>query len=357
MITLLATIFVLGVLIFVHEIGHFLVAKLFKIRVERFSIGYPPRLAGKKIGETDYCISAVPFGGYVKIAGMVDESLDEKKLKEKPKPWEFRSRSSIQKILVVMGGPLMNIGLAFIIYFAATLNYGVPEISGPAYVGSVTPGNPAAKAGILPGDEIVSVDGKKVNTWNELAEIIHNSPGKPCKIDWIRHDSLFTAVVTPVKQKIVDNGDIREVGLIGIGPKFKMKKVGVITAGINAGRTIYDLTHLVIISVIKLIEGKESIRSLAGPVFIAKMAGESARSGWGSLIGFLAFLSLDLGILNLFPIPALDGGHVMFLGIEGVIRKEIPIKTKLIIQQIGMFLLIALMIFVVYNDIVRLIHK
>ena len=357
MITLLATVFVLGVLIFVHEVGHFLVAKLFKIKVERFSIGYPPRIAGKKIGETDYCISAVPFGGYVKIAGMVDESLDEEKLKEEPKPWEFRSRSSIQKILVVMGGPLMNIGLAFIIYFVATLNYGIPDISGLAYVGSVVPGNPAAEAGILPGDKIVAVNGKKVNTWDELAEIIHSSPGKPCKLNWMRHDSLFTAKVTPIKQKIVDNGDIREVGLIGISPKFRMKKVGIGTAFVNAGKTIYDLTHLVIISIVKLIEGKESIRSLAGPVFIAKMAGESARSGWGSLIGFLAFLSLDLGILNLFPIPALDGGHVMFLGVEAIIRKEIPLKVKLIIQQIGMFLLIALMIFIVYNDIIRLVHK
>jgi len=357
MVTLLATVFVLGVLIFVHEVGHFLVAKLFKIKVERFSIGYPPRVIGKKIGETDYCISAVPFGGYVKIAGMVDESLDEEKLKEEPKPWEFRSKSSIQKILVVMGGPLMNIGLAFVIYFAATLNYGVPDTSGPVYVGSVVPGNPAAKTGILPGDEIIAVNGKKVTTWDELTKIIYSSPGKPCELSWMRHDSLFTAKVTPIKEKMVVHGDIREVGLIGISPKFKTKKVGVGTAVVNAGMTTYYLTHLVIVSIVRLIEGKESIRSLAGPIAIAKIAGESARSGWGSLIGFLAFLSLDLGLLNLLPIPALDGGHVMFLGIEGVIRKEIPIKVKLIIQQIGMFLLIALMIFVVYNDIVRLIHK
>ena len=357
MITILATIFVLGVLIFVHETGHFLSAKLFRMRVDRFSLGYPPRMVGKKIGETDYCISWIPFGGYVKIAGMVDESLDKKSLTKKPESWEFRSKPWIQRVIVVAAGSLMNIALAFFIFTAATLHHGIDEISPDSVVGEVMEGKPAQLAGIHPGDRIVRIDGQSVDTWEAMAGIIHEIPGKSVRIEWFRNDSLFSADVTPQKEKVVGKGEIEEVGLIGIGPSFTTRRAGLFEAFIHGARTTYYLGELVVVSFWKLVTGEESIKSLAGPVFIAKMAGESARSGIETLIAFLALLSLNIGILNLLPVPVLDGGHLVFLAIEGVIRREVPIKIKSIVQQVGMVLILGLVVFVIYNDILRIFKK
>ena len=164
-ITLLATVVVLSILVFLHETGHFAAAKLFGMRVERFSIGYPPRLAGKKIGDTDYCISAVPFGGYVKISGMVDESFDKEQLSKKPEPWEYRSRPWIQRFTVIFAGPLMNILFALIIFIGAVMIYGVAVQKPGTEIGQVMDKMPAAEAGLMPGDKIVEVDNHPVETW------------------------------------------------------------------------------------------------------------------------------------------------------------------------------------------------
>ena len=354
--TILATIFVLGILVFVHEMGHFSAAKVFGIRVDRFSLGYPPRMVGKKIGDTDYCISWIPFGGYVKIAGMVDESLDKESLAEAPKPWEYRSRPWLQRFSVILAGPLMNLGFAFVVFAAATWVYGVGEVSG-SRVGSVVEGKPAEKAGIRPGDRIVSVDGREVATWEALAEIIHGAPGQTIRLTWMREDTVLSGDLVPEREKIAEGDEIREVGLIGIGPLIVQRRAGFLEGFTNAGRTMYYFSRLVLVSIAKLVTGRESVRSLAGPVFIARLAGESARSGWGTLIGFMAFLSLNLGILNLLPIPVLDGGHLVFLSIEGVIRRPIPLKVRMVVQQVGMVLILGLMLFVVYNDILRIVHR
>jgi regulator of sigma E protease len=357
MITILATIFVLGVLVFVHETGHFLSAKLFRIRVDRFSLGLPPRMIGKKIGETDYCLSWIPFGGYVKIAGMVDESLDKKQFAEKPEPWEFRSKPWIQRVIVVAAGSIMNIVLAFFIFTIATLHHGIDEVSPDSVVGDVMEGKPAQLAGIQPGDRIVRIDGQSVDTWEAMAGIIHKIPGKTVRIEWLRNDSLFSANVTPQKEQVPGEGEMEEVGLIGIVPSFTIRRAGLFEAVSHGAQITYYLSKLVMVSFWKLVRGKESMKSLAGPVLIAKMAGESARSGIETLITFLALLSLNIGILNLFPIPVLDGGHLVFLAIEGIIRREVPIKVKLVVQQVGMVLILGLMIFVIYNDILKIFPK
>jgi regulator of sigma E protease len=357
MITILATIFVLGILVFVHETGHFLSAKLFRIRVDRFSLGYPPRLVGKKIGETDYCISWIPFGGYVKIAGMVDESFDKKQFMKKPEPWEFRSKPWIQRVIVVAAGSIMNVALAFFIFMATTLHQGIYEVSPDSVVGEVMEGKPAQLAGIQPGDRIVRIGGQSVDTWEAMAGIIHEIPGKTVRIEWLRNDSLFSAEVTPQKEKVVGEEKTEEVGLIGISRSFTIRRAGLFEAVSHGAQTTYYLSKLVIVSFWKLVTGKESLKALAGPVFIAKMAGESARSGIETLIAFLALVSLNLGILNLFPVPVLDGGHLVFLFIEGLIHRELPIKVKLIVQQVGMVLILGLMVFVIYNDILRIFQK
>jgi len=354
MVTILAVIFVLGVLIFIHEAGHFLAAKLLKIRVERFSLGYPPRIVGRKIGETDYCISAIPFGGYVKIAGMVDESLDKETLKKSPSPWEFRSRPFIQKFLVLSAGPLMNLVFAFLVFVAVNWMVGVEEKNG-VYIGNVLKGKPAERAGLMSGDRIVAVDGKRIDSWEDLTEIISVSAGRELVIEYLRGDSLHRAKIVPEKEKIKNLGESVEVGRIGIsslGP-VKRKKVGVFASIYYGGVDTWKLTKLTFVTIYRLITGHETIRSLAGPIGIAKMAGESARLGIGPLILFMALLSLNLAVLNLLPFPALDGGHILIVGIEGVIRREIPLRVRVVIQQIGMILLLALMIFVVYNDILR----
>jgi len=356
MLTVLSAIVVLGVLIFIHETGHFVAAKLFRIRVERFSMGYPPRLFGKKIGYTDYCISAIPFGGYVKIAGMVDESMDKEALKKEPQPWEYRSKPWFPRMLVIFAGPFMNIFFAFLVYMGATYWYGVPEIEGPI-IDTLIEGQPAETAGMLPGDVIVDVDGTAISSWDTLQAIVHASPEKPLSITWQRGDSLITREIVPALEQVVDRGDIKHVGLIGISPTIQYRRATFAEGVTYGGVTTFNITRLILTSLGKLITGRESVKSLAGPVLIAKMAGDSIRSGLSSFIGFMAFLSLNLGILNLLPIPVLDGGHLGYLVIEGITRRTIPVKIKLVIQQIGMVLILGLMIFVVYNDIIRLFQK
>jgi regulator of sigma E protease len=353
MITILSTIFVLGVLVFIHEMGHFLGAKLFKIRVDRFSMGFPPRLIGKKIGETDYCISLIPFGGYVKIAGMVDESLDKEQLSKEPKVWEFRSKSWFQKAIVIVAAPLMNILLAVIIFIGGALFQGVGMISEVPIVGSVMEGKPALQAGIQKEDLIVAVNKVKIKKWSDLVEIIHGSPGETLQIDWMRNDTLFSEQIVPVKDKINN----KQVGLIGITPKIEVKRIGFFKAVASGFETCYNISKMILEVLGKLITGKESIRTLGGPVAIARMAGESARTGFDTLIYFMALVSIHLGIFNLLPAPVLDGGHLVIIGIEAIIRKSIPLKIKLIIQQIGMILFLVLMLFVIYNDIFRVINK
>ena len=352
-ITILSTVIVLGILVFVHEMGHFLAAKLSGIRVEKFSMGYPPRLFGKKIGDTDYCISAIPFGGYVKISGMVDESMDQKQLQEEAKPYEFRSKPWINRFLVIFSGPLMNILLAYFIFVAAVWYYGIGFPKNDPIVGELAADNPAKEAGILPGDRITQINDQSITVWDDLTKVIHNAPDTDLSVSLMRGDSAFQVNVHTISYTYTENGADKTIGLIGIAPTYVMQKVSFFKGFTYGWDRFKYLTELIVGSVGKLVAGKESIKSLAGPVTIAKIAGETAKSGIGDLVAFLALLSLNLGILNLLPIPVLDGGHLLILGMEGIVRREMPIKAKLIIQQVGMVLLLVLMLFVIYNDITR----
>lgn len=190
MTTILATVFVLGIMIFVHELGHFLGAKLFHMRVERFSIGYPPRMIGKKIGETDYCLSWIPFGGYCKIAGMVDESLDKKGLQEEPKPWEFRSRPWIQKFIVIVAGPFMNLFLALMVFVSVNWMYGVPDESG-IWVQSVAEGKPAEALGLQPDDKIITLDNEVISSLDSFTDRVREGAGQEIRIEWMRETPSF----------------------------------------------------------------------------------------------------------------------------------------------------------------------
>ena len=346
--TILAFIVLLGVLVFLHELGHFLIAKLVGIRVETFSIGFPPRLFGKKIGDTDYCISATPLGGYVKLAGMIDESLDQETIKGEP--WEYQSKSVPARMATILAGPLMNIFLTIFLFSALIYIQGEPVVTGSG-IGFVQEDYPAAQAGIQVGDRIISIDGSPINKWEQMTSIIHSKPETDILVEWKRGDEILSAVIQTRKEKIPINDEIQEVGLIGISPEFTMQEVSVM-ASVNYGfdRTV-RLTKLLYHSIKSLFAGKESLRSLGGPLVIAKIAGDTARSGWDTFLTFMAFLSLNLAIINLLPIPALDGGHLLFLSVEGIIRRPLPLKVRIGFQKIGMVFLLTLILFIVFNDV------
>ena len=352
MTTLLATIFVLGILIFFHELGHFLVAKKSGIRVERFSLGFPPKLIGKKIGDTEYCISWIPLGGYVKMAG---EDPDEKE--PEGKPWEFMSKPVHTRALVVFAGPAMNFILAILIFWGVIFFAGKHEIHEDTnQIGLVAAGGPADKAGIKPGDRIISINGIEVTTFREMAEIIREQVEKPVEITWTRDGEQYTAMITTFKDRILDEkGEIKYIGKIGIGASYTTVKVGFFRSLLEGiGTAIFILVETIKF-ILELITGTASIKLLGGPVLIAQFAGQAAKTGIVSLFSFMAFLSVSLSLLNVLPIPALDGGHLLFLGIEKIRGKPLSLKQRAAMQQIGLAFLILLAIFITYNDFLRLI--
>ncbi|RPI03250.1 MAG: RIP metalloprotease RseP [Calditrichaeota bacterium] len=342
-------IFIIGLLVIMHELGHFLLAKLVGIRVERFSIGFPPRLFGKKIGDTDYCISAVPLGGYVKMSGMIDESLDAANIKGEPH--EFMSKPIWARFLVIFAGPLFNILLAALIYTFIFMTVGIEMPAEPSYavVGAVMPQSPADSIGLQSGDRITRIDAQSVNTWQELLTIVHNAPQRQLDIEWQREGALFTSRVTPVLDPM------NNIGLIGISPVMTKEKVGPFTAvSLGVTNTIYK-TDMILKSFALLFSGKVNAKeALGGPLRIAEISGQVAKRGFSDLLAFAAVLSINLGLLNLLPVPVLDGGHLVLLTLEAIIRRPISTKIKMTVQQIGMALLLALMVFVIINDFLRL---
>ena len=353
MTTLVATIFVLGILIFFHELGHFLVAKKSKIRVERFSLGFPPKMIGKKIGDTEYCLSWIPLGGYVKMAG---EDPDETKIQGKP--WEFMSKPVGIRALVIAAGPVTNLILAVFIFWGIIFFKGMQEIhEETAQVGLVAPEGPADQAGIKPGDEIISINGIEVGTFLEMSEIIRRHVEEPVEVKWIRDGKEFTAQITTFKDKVLDEeGEMQEVGKIGIGPSYTTIKVGFFKSFLEAVGTVIFILVETIKFIVGLITGTFSVKLLGGPILIAQIAGETAKLGFVNLLSFMALLSVNLFLLNVLPIPVLDGGHLLFLSIEKAKGSPLSLKQRATMQQIGLAFLIFLMIFVTYNDLLRVIR-
>lgn len=352
MVTILAFIFVLGLLVFVHELGHFIAAKKSGIRVERFSLGFPPKLISKKVGETEYCIGTIPLGGYVKMIG--ENELDDDYV---PRPGDFMAAPLWKRFIVITAGPFMNFVLAILLFFVVYWGTGKPEIKpGSTVVGVVTEGAPADKAGITTNSEIISIDGITFADFDEMAAYIKKRPNTEVTVTWEHEGETHTATLTTMELTVTDSlGQKKNEGRIGIGPVFIYKPIGPWHALKDAFTFTFYITKQVFAVIWRLIIRKESLKSLGGPLFIAQQAGNAARQGFLSLLFLAAFLSVNLGILNILPIPVLDGGHLVFLTIEGIKRKPVSTKNRLIAQQIGMGLLMLLMVVVIYNDIVRLI--
>ncbi len=349
-----AFIIVLGVLIFFHELGHFLMARLFGVGVEKFSLGFGPRLFGKTVGITDYRVSAIPLGGYVKMVG------DEPGAEIDPAdiPISFTHKPIYQKMLIVAAGPLFNLFLAMIIFLGIFIVSGRYVLK-PA-VGTVGEGTPAAAQGLKAGDLIVAIDDVPIASWEDMAEGISKSGGRALALSIERDGTRFEVDITPqlttAKNLFGEDVDRYVIGITAAGDSF-YQDVGLLKALTESAFQTYRLTELTIVSIAKLIQGTLSRKTLGGPIMIAQMAGQQARAGAESLLFFIAVLSVNLGVLNFLPIPVLDGGHLMFFSIEALIRRPLNTRAREIAQQIGIFILLLLMIYVFYNDINRLIFS
>lgn len=349
---IVSLIIVLGVLIFAHEFGHFIVAKILGVGVEKFSLGFGPRIFGKKIGMTDYRISAIPLGGYVKMVGEApDSELDESMI-----ALSFSHKSVLKRSLIVLAGPAFNFFLSVAIFFGFFEISGLPIMQ--PEVGSVQEGMPAYVAGVQAGDRIVAVDGESVTQWDEMAEIITQRGGSTLEFELLRDETIISLKITP-KQIPSQNifGEKIDKYVIGItaSGEFTIERLNPIEAVVEGVLQTWQIAKLTVLSVGKIIAGTLSAKAIGGPIMIAQLAGEHAKAGMANFIFFIALLSVNLGILNLLPIPVLDGGHLMFFFIEAVTRKPVNLKMREVAQQIGIFVIILLMVFVFYNDIARVL--
>lgn len=351
-VTILSFLFVLGVCIFVHELGHFLVAKSVGIRVEKFSLGFPPRMVGKKIGDTEYMISWVPLGGYVKMAG--DNPEEEKTSWE---PYEFMSKSVSQRALVIIAGPAMNFILAALIFWGIFLFVGKQIIhDDTTEIGYVVEESPAQKAGIEMGDVILSINGREVKDFRGMAEVIYQQVEKPVMVEWKRGEEKLRATIVTQKEELINRtGDTQTVGKIGIGPTYSTVRLNIFESFWEGVGTAVFILLEVIKFLIALVSGKASLKLVGGPVFIAQTAGETARMGMVSLFSFIALISVNLALVNALPIPVLDGGHILFLFIEKIQGKPLSLKQRSVLQQIGFAFLLLVIILITYNDFARLI--
>ncbi len=456
-------ILAITILVFVHEMGHFLFAKLFKMRVDRFSVGFPPKIFGKKIGETEYVVGATPLGGYVKIAGMIDESMDTDFVDREPEPWEFRAKPIWQRIIVIAAGVVFNVILAFVIFSGLKLAYGeiyipaenidgvyvqeesiahrmglrtgdrIVAVGGreiedfrdynsveslisdpmtitverngerltmegpediftqlnraegslgiseiPSLIGLVMEGSPADSIGLRPGDRITSIGGEPVRYWVEMTGMLQTSEGAPIAIRWHRPDSLMTEeegqLPAPVVERLPD-GAVFEADvtpmleedryMLGVGePTFNMlaEEFGYVQRQYSPFQAIaigldetWVNTSAIAISLTRVFTGQENFReNVGGPIMIAQVTKQAADMGARFFWNIVAILSITLAIINILPIPVLDGGHLVFLLYEGVTRREPSFRFRMITQQVGMILLLAFMTFVIFNDILRL---
>jgi len=349
--SILSFIVVLGVLIFFHEFGHFLVARLFGVGVEKFSLGFGPRLIGKKVGITDYRISAIPLGGYVKMVGEEPDA----EIAPEDISLSFTHKHVAKRMLIVAAGPVFNILLAVIIFFGIFFASGT-FILKPS-VGSVKQGSPAFAAGLEKGDLITAINESTINSWDEMAEIINASKGQKINLAVRRGESTrnFSLAPEQVTTKNIFGEDVQRyiIGITASGETYS-KQLNLFQAFSESMVQTYRVTELMVVIIAKLITGDISTDTLGGPIMIAQMAGDSAKAGIGSLISFIALISVNLAIINLLPIPVLDGGHLLFFSIEAVKGRPVSIKVREIAQQVGLFLLILLMILVFYNDISRI---
>lgn len=420
-----ALVIVLGFLIFAHEAGHFMFAKLFRVRVLVFSLGFGKRIFGFRKGDTDYRVSLVPLGGYVRMAG------DSPEENIPGNPDEFLSKPKWQRFLILVAGPAMNILIA-IAFMAVIAMVGIEELVIKPVIAQVEPNKPAARAGLQPGDVIVSIKGEKVTDFADVKMIVSMNAGTPLPLVYRRNGVEHSTVLTPERAE-GDFGPVGRAGVVGAGVEPVVGRVEpsspAALAGVRSGdrilaangkavqtmedfaaasdaaatkpvqvelargaerlavtiaptadeqmrisRGIVPPTTMLKLSLIpalqyslkenwrmlryafsaigRLFRAEGSVKELSGPVNIARISGEMLRRGWLAMVGLMAMISLQLGVMNLLPVPVLDGGHIMILIIEGIARRDLSLRVKERIQQFGFAVLATLMIVVLYNDVI-----
>ncbi|HWR57026.1 MAG TPA: RIP metalloprotease RseP [Negativicutes bacterium] len=335
---ILAAVFVFGLLIFAHELGHFICAKLTGMRVDEFSIGFGPKLVGFKYGETYYSLRIIPLGGYNKIAGMDPEEEEDER--------SFNRRPLAARALTIFGGSFMNFLLPVLLLTITYTFAGLDQPSEENIIGQVVAGNPAEQAGLQPGDRILAIDGEAVDRWQDTVVRIHRSAGKQMIFTVQRNAQELAITVTPVYDPEVQRG------LIGIGPQIMHTEL---TTGQSVSyaveHTFFTLREM-LNQIGSMLTGKSSA-DVSGPIGVAQMSAKVAQLGFIPLLQFAAFLSLNLGLLNLLPLPALDGGHIVLLIMEGIRRKPLKKTTLYTIQMIGFALIVTLALVATYNDLMR----
>lgn len=339
MLTILATIFVFGIIVFIHEFGHFITAKASGMRVDEFAIGFGPAIAKKRKGETLYSIRAIPLGGYNKIAGMdPEEPLDDRSFLNKP-VWK--------RFIVIAAGAVFNFLLAIVIFFMIYAVNGIQTPSMEPVVGNMMSNSPAMTAHMTVNDRIVSINGKPVNEWTDISKSLQGTANTLVPIV-VNRDGV-NQELTVIPEAVGNDGR----AVIGINPVMNSMPLNVAEAVVQSLHT----TGFVLVSMVdgiwSMITGHTNAE-LAGPIGVAQMAGQVAESGFANLLQFTALLSLNLGVINLLPIPALEGGHLIVLIIEGITRRRLPAKALQYIQMTGIVILLALFVYATTHDISRL---
>lgn len=346
MLSTITFIIVLSVLILVHELGHFVFAKRFGVRVETFSLGFGRKILGFKRKGTEYRVSAVPLGGYVKMAG---ESPYEKTLKGIKD--EFSSKAIYQRAVILTAGPALNYILGFLL-FVFIFSFGTPQIT--SRVGTLMDGYPAKAAGIKEGDVIVQLNAKPIMYWEEVLDVVHKTTQGSVNLKIKRQDKELSFVLAPKVRELKNVfGQTVKVGLLGIMPSGEVKYVryNPLKAVYLAGIKTWNVTWITYLSLWRMATGAISLKeSITGPIGIFMVTAKAASTGFAYVIGLMAILSISLGIFNLLPIPVLDGGYILFLIIEKIRGKPVSQKAYEWIMQLGLALLIILTAFVVYND-------
>ncbi len=349
MLSIVSAIIALGALIFIHELGHFLFAKMFGVGVEKFSLGFGPKVVGKKVGETEYLLSAFPLGGYVKMIGENDGA----DLSESDKGRSFAEKPPLKRIAIVAAGPVFNLFFAWFIFIVLYM-VGVPAAT--TKIGEVVKEKPAARAGLMANDVVTAINGKPVNRWDELAKTIAEGKGQPVELQVKRGTATLVFRIVPesrtAKNLLGETVTSPVLGVVSAGETV-IDRFGPLDALVRGSAQTWNVIRITALSLVKLVERAIPLNTIGGPIMIVKMAGQQAAEGGVSFLAFVALLSVNLGVLNILPVPILDGGHLFFYLWELVFRRPVSQKAREIAQQVGLVLLIGLMILAFYNDIAR----
>ena len=352
-LTIVSFIIVLGVLVFIHEFGHYITAKKSDIMVSEFALGFGPKLISKKVGETVYSIRSIPLGGFCNMVGEfpADDSMPKEEIEvydqAKDNGRLFTQKSAFKRLAVILMGPIMNFLLAALIFIFAFAIFGVPtSTTEKAILGEVIPQQPAAEAGLRANDQILAINGQEIESWEEMSQLIRNNTDQQITIRYQRDGNTNTINITPV---LSEDG---ERGVIGVYPQLVRESVSIgksISLGLSQTYQVFKMTILGFVQMFR----ESSTEDIGGPIMIASIIGQAARVGILNVLNWTAIISVNLGIINLLPFPALDGGRILFIVIEMIRGKAVDPRKESFVHMIGFAILMLLMLFIIYNDLMR----